>query len=320
MIKFVESNQLNPYLNIAVEQWLVQNARPDCVTMYLWRNRRTVVIGMNQNPYSECNVAELEADGGFLVRRKTGGGAVYHDDGNLNFSFVAPPDLYDVDKHFAVIRQALSHWGLEVEVSGRNDLTCFGRKISGNAFSKSRSACLHHGTLLIRSEMEELQRYLKVDKAKLMKHGVESVRSRVANLSDFNPEITSLRVVPSLRDAFEEVYADNCVKMGFEHISRREDVQAIARSYQDPEWLYGRWREFRADKKGRFEWGAVELSLQVDESAGRIIDAKIATDGLDLTAIDLAQKALVGADIHQRPELPSVPHRHIVDDILSLVY
>ena len=93
MLRFIVSNQTNPYWNIAVENYLVEHA--DAVTMYLWRNRRTVVIGQNQNPFSEVNIEALEADGGYLMRRKTGGGAVYHDDGNLNFSFVVPKALYD---------------------------------------------------------------------------------------------------------------------------------------------------------------------------------------------------------------------------------
>ena len=135
-MQFIVSNQTEPYWNIAVENYLVEYA--DTVTLYLWRNRRTVVIGQNQNPYSEVNVEALEADGGYLMRRKTGGGAVYHDDGNLNFSFVIPKELYDQQRQFSVIQRAVESFGLHTELSGRNDILAEGRKFSGNAFSKGR--------------------------------------------------------------------------------------------------------------------------------------------------------------------------------------
>ncbi len=196
-MQFIVSNQTEPYWNIAVEQWLVECA--DAVTLYLWRNRRTVVIGQNQNPYSEVNVEALEADGGYLMRRKTGGGAVYHDDGNLNFSFVVPKALYDQQRQFSVIQRAVESFGLHTELSGRNDILAEGRKFSGNAFSKGRVNDLHHGTLLISGDMSDLARYLKPKPAKLQKHGVQSVRSRVVNLAELNPDITPESIVPRLK-------------------------------------------------------------------------------------------------------------------------
>ena len=166
-LQFIVSNQTNPYWNIAVEQYLVdipiqaiKQSDNQTITLYLWKNRRTVVIGQNQNPYSEVNLEALEADGGFLMRRKTGGGAVYHDDGNINFSFVVPKALYDQSRQFAVIQRAVADFGIVAELSGRNDILTEGRKFSGNAFSKGKYQDLHHGTLLIEGNMEDLQRYL----------------------------------------------------------------------------------------------------------------------------------------------------------------
>ena len=165
MPKLIISNQTNPYLNIAVENYLLSQPSDGDIAMYLWQNRRTVVIGQNQNPYAECNVAQLEADGGFLMRRRTGGGAVFHDLGNLNFSFVVPYEMYDTIRQFAVLQRAVAAYGLETEVNGRNDVLCQGRKFSGNAFSKGKHQRLHHGTILIRTDVEQLQRYLKVKPA-----------------------------------------------------------------------------------------------------------------------------------------------------------
>ena len=208
-MQFIVSNQTEPYWNIAVEQWLVECA--DAVTLYLWRNRRTAIIGQNQNPYSEVNVEALEADGGFLMRRKTGGGAVYHDEGNLNFSFVVPKALYDQQRQFGVIQRAVESFGLHTELSGRNDILAEGRKFSGNAFSKGRVNDLHHGTLLISGDMSDLARYLKPKPAKLQKHGVQSVRSRVVNLAELNLDITPESIVPRLKKAFVEEYGGDCM-------------------------------------------------------------------------------------------------------------
>ena len=246
-MQFIVSNQTEPYWNIAVEQWLVECA--DTVTLYLWRNHRTVVIGQNQNPYSEVNVDALEADGGYLMRRKTGGGAVYHDDGNLNFSFVVPKALYDQTRQFSVIQRAVESFGLHTELSGRNDIlveclpACGGnnlqdlqdfaqqeihmRKFSGNAFSRGRVNDLHHGTLLIKGDMSDLARYLKPKPAKLQKHGVQSVRSRVVNLAELNPDITAESIVPRLREAFEEVYGGKAEDVAFADIVRRDEVRSV---------------------------------------------------------------------------------------------
>ena len=312
-LQFIVSNQTNPYWNIAVENYLVEHA--ECITLYLWRNRRTVVIGQNQNPFSEVNVEALEADGGYLMRRKTGGGAVYHDDGNLNFSFVVPKSLYDQRRQFAVIQRAVELFGLHTELSGRNDILAEGRKFSGNAFSKGRVNDLHHGTLLICGDMSDLARYLKPKPAKLQKHGVQSVRSRVVNLSELNPDITSDSIVPRLRVAFESEYSGNSEYSEYSEIIKRPEVRALYEQFASPEWKYGRWRSFTAQRSAQFDWGGVELSLTVDNDV--ITEVQLASDALDLTALDEARLLLTGAGTASAP--PHAPHP-VVDDILSLVY
>lgn len=317
MLQFVVSSQTNPYWNIAVENYLVEHA--EAVTLYLWRNRRTVVIGQNQNPYSEVNVEALEADGGFLMRRKTGGGAVYHDDGNLNFSFVVPKALYDQQRQFSVIQRAVESFGLHTELSGRNDILCEGRKFSGNAFSKGRINDLHHGTILIKGNMEDLARYLKPKPAKLQKHGVQSVRSRVVNLAELNPEITPESIAPRLKEAFlseYSEYSEYSEHSDFSEIIKRPEVRALHDHFASPEWKYGRWRTFTAQHSAQFDWGGVELALTVDESRGIITDVQLASDALDLAALDDARRLLTDAKTDQRPQTEDA----IVNDILSLVY
>lgn len=316
-LQFIVSDQTEPYWNIAVENFLVESA--ECVTLYLWRNRRTVVIGQNQNPYSEVNVEVLEADGGFLMRRKTGGGAVYHDDGNLNFSFVVPKALYDQQRQFSVIQRAVESFGLHTELSGRNDILAEGRKFSGNAFSKGRVNDLHHGTLLISGDMSDLAHYLKPKPAKLQKHGVASVRSRVVNLAELNPAITPESIAPRLKEAFlseYSEYSENSENSDFSEIIKRPEVRALHDHFASPEWKYGRWRTFTAQHSAQFDWGGVELALTVDESRGIITDVQLASDALDLAAIDEARQQLVGASSNVVPQSDNP----VLKDIFSLVY
>ena len=313
-LQFIVSNQTEPYWNISVENYLVEHA--ECVTLYLWRNRRTVVIGQNQNPFSECNVEALEADGGYLMRRKTGGGAVYHDDGNINFSFVVPKALYDQTRQFGVIQRAVESFGLHTELSGRNDILAEGRKFSGNAFSKSRVNDLHHGTILIKGNMDDLARYLKPKPAKLQKHGVASVRSRVVNLSELNPAINAESLVPRLKEAFEAEYSEYSEYSDYSEIIKRPEVRALHDHFASPEWKYGRWRTFTAQRSAQFDWGGVELALTVDEARGVITDVQLGSDALDLAALDDARLLLTGAKTDQRPKIENP----VINDILSLIY
>lgn len=316
-ICFIASNQTEPYWNLAVEQYLVEHATEP--TLYLWRNHRTVVIGQNQNPYSEVNVEALETDGGYLMRRKTGGGAVYHDDGNLNFSFVVPKDLYDQQRQFSVIQHAVESFGLHTELSGRNDILAEGRKFSGNAFSKGHINDLHHGTLLICGDMSELARYLMPKPAKLQKHGVASVRSRVVNLAELNPGITPESIAPRLKEAFLSEYSEFSEysdHSDFSEIIKCPEVRALHDHFASPEWKYGRWRTFTAQCSAQFDWGGVELALTVDEARGVITDVQLASDALDLAALDEARQQLVGAS----PNVVPQSDNPVLKDIFSLVY
>lgn len=323
MPRIIISNQSNPYLNIAVENYLLSLPSDGDITMYLWQNRRTVVIGQNQNPYSECNVEQLESDGGYLMRRKTGGGAVFHDLGNLNFSFIVPYEMYDQTRQFSVLQKAVAQYGLQTEVSGRNDVLCQGRKFSGNAFSKGRNQRLHHGTILIRTDVDVLQRYLKVKPAKLQKHGVASVQSRVVNLSELNPDITAQNIIPHLIHAFEHEYGAPLQTLDFDQVLQAPEVQHLYAEFASPEWKYGRWQQFQAQHTAQYDWGGVEVSVSVDESKATITQAEIASDGLFPDDIALAQQLLVGASIHVAPVVPddaSEQTRKILSDIFTLLY
>ena len=316
-LQVIISPQYDPFLNRAVEHYLTERQEEGVVTMYLWKNQRTVVIGYNQNPYAECNVKLLLDDGGHLMRRGTGGGAVYHDLGNINFSFIADKETYDVRKQLSVIQDALLAYGLKTEISGRNDLTCEGRKFSGNAFSKGKNN-LHHGTILIKTDGAMMQRYLIVDKAKLLKNGVKSVASRVINLSELVPDLTSESIKQPLIASFEKVYGGKAQLLDFDTFINKREVQAIREEISSHDFLFGRWEQFKTTKKARFPWGGVEIALQVDEANALIKDVQIASDCLEPEAIAQAEQLLRGASTKVMPEYPC--GNEIIHDIVQMIY
>lgn len=315
-LQIVLGNQNNPFLNLAVESQLLDNYLENTVTLFLWKNRQTVVIGTNQNPYSECDVDTLLKEGGHLARRRTGGGAVYHDLGNLNFSIVADKKIYDVKRQMTVIQKALLNYGLETEVSGRNDITYQGRKFSGNAFAKTKYQGLHHGTILIKTDGEKLQKYLKVKPAKLHKHGVKSVASRVINLSEV-ADITSENIIPYLIKAFEEVYDNKAIVINFDDLCTEEVLKSREHISSD-EYLFGKWREFHTQKSDTFNWGSVDIDLDIDEEKGIIKDVNIASDSLDPDSINLTVKILKDASTSTTPNFPE--DNIIVKDIIEMIY
>ena len=283
------SRWLDPYLNMAVEKYLTVNASPDECVMYLWCNARTVVIGRNQNCWGECNVSVLEADGGRLARRLSGGGAVYHDEGNLNFTFAASAENYDVARQCSVIAEAVSEFGLRAEVSGRNDILVDGAKFSGNAFWKFGQNHYHHGTILIKTDTEAMSRYLNVDPDKLKAKGVASVRSRVVNLGELSDGINVDSMTAALCRAFGEVYGLEAVLKPMPDLAALESMRA---EFASAEWKYNMTPRFSHSIKGRFSWGGVTLELEVRE--GNVAECRVFSDALDSEYIALLGKRFEG--------------------------
>ena len=288
----------NPYANIAREAYLLRSVEPGEVILYLWQNERTVVIGRNQNAWREARVAELEADGGHLTRRLSGGGAVFHDLGNLNFTFLARKEDYSKERQTEVILQAVRLLGLDAQLTGRNDLTIDGRKFSGHAYYEEDGHCYHHGTLLLDTDGALMQRYLAPSKAKLESKGVASVRSRVINLVEVLPDITVETMEEALIVAFQKVYGLTSTLRAEDSVEDKAAISALTDYFSSWEWLYGRKVPFTTSVSNRFDWGEVELQLQVD--CGSIVDARIYTDALDESAFVGVEESLKG--LHFTPE------------------
>lgn len=274
-IALYESDSFDPHYNLAVEQYLLESAEDTCI-LYLWQNENTVVIGRNQNPWKECRTTLLAEEGGHLARRLSGGGAVFHDLGNLNFTFLMPQADYDLERQLTVIQEAVRSLGIPAEKSGRNDILTGGRKFSGNAFYKNGKQAYHHGTLMVDVDYEKLSRYLNPSKAKLQSKGVDSVRSRVVNLKELNPELTIAQLKDALKKAFCEVYALPLHTIETLDAHRIEELTLRNRSW---DWNYGQKLPFSFECEGRFPWGGLHMQLQIEN--GVIQQAKVYSDSMD---------------------------------------
>ncbi len=280
-----------PFPNMALEEYLLLQVGPDECILYLWQNKNTVVIGRNQNCWKECRVAQLEESGGYVARRLSGGGAVFHDTGNLNFTFLARKAAYDVPRQTEVILRAVSSFGIDARRSGRNDITVDGRKFSGNAFYQTGDRCYHHGTILINADIPMLSHYLHVSAEKLRSKGVDSVKSRVVNLCDINPDITVEKMKARLITAFEEVYGVTPEPIGRDEINQAE-LERLTRKFSDDTWRFGRPIPFTCQLEKRFAWGEIQLQLHVH--GGQIVEAAVFSDAMNAELISRIPAALQG--------------------------
>lgn len=289
-IALYESASYDPYYNLAVEQHLLETVEEGCCILYLWQNENTVVIGRNQNAWKECRTSLLEQEGGHLARRLSGGGAVFHDLGNLNFTFLIPQADYDLDRQFSVIREAARSFGIPAEKSGRNDVLADGRKFSGNAFYKNGTQAYHHGTLLMDVDTERMGRYLNPSKAKLQSKGVDSVRSRVVNLRELNPDITIPSLKAAMAEAFARVYGLPLEKLPEEALDKAY-IDSLRQRNGSWEWLYGQKIPFTFEWEDRFPWGGIQVALQVEN--GIVQQAKVYSDAMDWSIAPKLEQALI---------------------------
>lgn len=287
----VETSCTNPYDNLALERYLLENVQPDQVILYLWQNSCTVVIGRNQSALAECRIQDLTAAGGHLARRLSGGGAVYHDLGNLNFTFLAPTELFDERKQTEVVLQAVRKLGISATRTGRNDLLAEGGKFSGHAYYHRRGKSYHHGTLLISADADKMAAYLNPSPLKLAAKGVKSVKSRVCNLADLKPGLTIEAVAHAMSDAFAEVY-EGVVEPLDIPASAQATIDAYRAEFASQSWILKDEQPCDNSREARFDWGCVRVDWNEDD--GAITRAALYSDGLDAEFLSAVPAALCG--------------------------
>ncbi len=283
------SDSLNVYENLATEKLLLDGVEKDSVILYLWQNENTVVIGKNQNAWAECKLDAINEDKVNLSRRLSGGGAVFHDTGNLNFTFIAPSENYDLARQMLVIKKACAMADIETELSGRNDILADGRKFSGNAFYNSKGNSYHHGTLMISADTNKMGKYLTPSKSKLQSKGVKSVQSRVVNLSELCPLLTIDKMRKNMILAAEEVYG---LKPEFMPQIECEEKKKLAEIYGNWDYIYGITIPCDFACEDRFAWGGIQIKFVVKN--GLMEAVQVFSDSMDFSISEILQNALVG--------------------------
>lgn len=319
---YIATNCTNPYQNLAVEEYLRQTVAADEIILFLWQNKKTVVVGRNQNARRECNLALLEYEGGCLARRLSGGGAVFHDLGNQNFSFIAQDNNYSVARQLEVIIRAFKAIGIKAEKTGRNDIVTEGRKCVGNAFLSKDGKNCHHGAILYDVKIDDLSKYLTVSQQKLQAKGVQSVRSRVINLKEVNQNLTLKELQNSLKSAFCDEYALPCTDYVFS-AAAKEKIAALAEFFASENYRFGKDIAFGYELSQRFNWGEIQIQIQVGPRTVR--QAKIYSDALETELIASLSELLVGCEIDnnafaqaiEKAEIKNNNEKIIIDELTA---
>ena len=314
-LSVIYADGYDPVRNLALESALMDLVHPDEMILYLWQNDNTIVIGKNQNIRKECRLEQIHRNGVHIVRRSSGGGAVYHDRGNLNFSFITEDRNYDVKRQTEILCGALASFGIEAAVSGRNDITVQGRKVSGNAYYHSHGISLQHGTLLIDTDMTAMSRYLRPDPEKLKARGVDSVRSRVMNLNEICPEIDAENACKAIIRSAEKEYGCSAQPSDCMDSSGLERYTVL---YGSEEWIFGPDLPFEEFMEKRFDWGSIRFEFHVEE--GVITRLSVWSDSMEPDRIEAVKDALCGSpyritDMCSR--ICTLPQSSVRDDILT---
>ncbi len=322
-IKILSTKEYDPWRNLAIEEYLLESLSPDDTMLYLWQNAHTVVIGKNQNPWRECKAAMLEKEGGKLARRISGGGAVYHDLGNLNFSFILSKEKYNLDKQFQVIIDAMKLLGINAIKTGRNDLVVNDQKFSGNAFCVKKIMALHHGTLLVNADLSNLGKYLQVSKEKMKAKGVKSVKSRVINLAKIVKGLTIDNVREAMITSFQNTYGKASeVNKSSSYLDQKR-INQLYEKYTTWEYTYGDAPAFDITFGKRFSFGEIQFHLSLKK--GKIQEIKIYSDMMNEKFISELEQVLLGSNykkddiINHMRVIRKEEYQEILDELITYI-
>ena len=280
----------NPYRNLAIEEYLFEYvAQNNCLIIYIWQNDRTVVIGRHQNAYVECDLDYAKLKKINIVRRKTGGGAVYQDLGNINFTVITPKNFYDINRSNQLILKVMQKLGILADTNGRNDicLKTTGEKISGNAYRSKNNVGMHHGTILFNTNLDEMDKVLSVSPAKLTKRGITSVRSRVTNLSVHYPSLTiSMIQEKIIREFVTEYHLQNLLPLKISSA----DIAPYLKTYCNDDWNIKLFSDYNIRVQNQFEWGSVAIGLTMERDYPSSLF--IETDLIEIEDITATEKSI----------------------------
>lgn len=264
---YVRNESNNPYFNLAFEEYVFNRMDRDDEYLLLWQNEPSVIVGKHQNTIEEINMDFIKKNNINVVRRMSGGGAVYHDLGNLNFTFIVKnkqSSLFDFKKFTLPVVNALGKLGVKAEFNSRNDLAIEGKKFSGNSQYMKSNKLLHHGTLLFDSDLEKLQMALNVSKDKIVSKGIKSIRSRVTNITD---HLESNINISQFKELLLKFISEN--EKVVEYELKEQEIEEIRKlmekKYMIWDWNYGESPDYNMRKSKKFEFGKVEVLMDVEK-------------------------------------------------------
>lgn len=320
----------DPRINLAIEEYILRNMdieQDDFLLFYI--NQPSIIIGKNQNTIEEINTDYVEDNNIIVVRRLSGGGAVYHDLGNLNFSFLTKDDgdsFHNYKKFTQPVVDALAKLGVNAELSGRNDILAEGRKVSGNAQYATRGRMFSHGTLMFDTDIDQVVSALKVKKDKIESKGIKSVRSRVANISEFLTDKISveqfrMEILKSIFNGEENIRYYELTDEDWTKIH-----ELSAERYQKWEWNYGKSPRFNIQKTHRFPSGGIDIRLEVNR--GIIEEVKIYGDFFGVGDVAEVEQLLTGckyeraaiAEALKKIDIATYFGGITIEDFLQLIY
>ena len=290
-VQYLETHSQNPYYNLAFEEYVLCH-RTQGDYLLLWQNDNTIVVGQNQNTEAEINRAFVEQHHINVVRRSTGGGAVYHDLGNLNYSFITDvgDDGISIRRFTEPVVAALRSLGLNAEASGRNDILVEGRKVSGTAQRRHGGRILHHGTLLFDANPGMVAGALNVDPEKFRSKSTKSVRSRIGNIRDFLPNDMEL---PAFWAYLKDALSGGGLTPGALSAEELAEVDRLKREKYDTwEWNYGRSPKFDVRCKRYWDGGCLEANVSI--ANGVITDVRFFGDFLSVCGLEELVERLKG--------------------------
>lgn len=313
---YLETGSLDPFYNLAFEEYVLRNWKEGNL-LILWQNANTIVIGQNQNAEAEINRSFVEANKINVVRRGSGGGAVYHDLGNLNYSFITntgDSERLTMEIFTRPIVEALKGLGLNAEASGRNDILVDGKKISGTAQRMVGGRILHHGTLLFDSDPEMIAGALRVDPSKFQSKSSKSVRSRIGTIRSALEQDMDL---PTFWSYLKEALAPGGLVKTTLTSEELAEIQTLRDTkYATWEWNFGRSPKFELSDKRRFPGGTLEVSLRV--VSGHITNITFLGDFLSLASLEDLEQALQGCPF-RREDVSAVLARFPLETLFGTI-
>ena len=307
----------DPARNLALESAFLDNVLPDEMILYLWQNNNTVLIGRNQNVFTDIDLSSIERDEVSIMRRASGGGAIYHDSGNIVYSFITRDVDFSIERQVRIINEAVQSLGIPSEIRETHSIFVNGKKISGSAYYHRNGASIHQSSILVNCDLDKVADYLFRDKDELTRRGLASIQSRIGNLRETNPSVTVEDVARAIISSCEKTFN---VKCELYTLPNQDLIEQKEFMFSSRIWTYKRQIEYNHFCENRFSWGTVRIEFQVEN--GRIENAAVWSDSAEPDIIDAIQLSLIdlpfnsGAIISELKYLEKSTER---DDVIAMI-